>query len=99
MNTKTVSCHYGAVYSIAHNNRVFIPKNVDSARSCNNYYCIAAGEAAILDIDDPRLSDELWKQYKELDKKLDKALQQIINIQMTVSILQDKLTKIHEELI
>ena len=39
------------------------------------------------------------EQYKELDKKLDKALQQIINIQMTISILQDELSKIHEELL
>ena len=39
------------------------------------------------------------EHYKELDQKLDKILQQIINIQMTVGILQNELTKIHEELI
>lgn len=64
--TKTISGHYGTIYSIAHNNRTFIPRNVDVKRSISNYYCVAAGEDAWLDPNDPRHISEFWKRYKEL---------------------------------
>lgn len=68
MVTKTISGHYGTVFSLAHNNRRFSPRNVDPSRTPNNYNCIVAGEVAIMDFADPRLLDELWKRYKILDK-------------------------------
>ena len=54
VKTKTISGHYDTVYSVPHNNRTFIPKNVDIHRIPWNYYCVAAGEEAFFDIDDPR---------------------------------------------
>ena len=68
MKAKTISCHYDSVFSLAHNNRVFIPKNVDPARTPYNYNCIVAGEEAYLDFADPRLTQEFWARYKELNK-------------------------------
>lgn len=63
---KTISGHYDTVYNIEHNNRTFIPKNVDIHRSISNYYCVAAGEEVWLDLNDPRHISEFWKRYKEL---------------------------------
>lgn len=68
MKAKTISCHYDSVFSLAHNNRVFIPKNVDPTRTPYNYNCIVSGENAYLDFTDPRLTQEFWARYKELDK-------------------------------
>lgn len=66
VKTKTISGHYDTVYSVAHNNRTFIPKNVDIHRIPWNYYCVAAGEEAFFDLDDPRHISEFWKRYKDL---------------------------------
>lgn len=44
MTQKTISGHYDTVYSIAHNNREFIPKNVDVGCTPWNYACVAAGQ-------------------------------------------------------
>lgn len=64
---KTISGHYDTVYDLAHNNRDFIPKNVDVSRTPWNYNCVVAGEEAYLDIDDPRHISEFWERYKELN--------------------------------
>lgn len=67
MKLKTISGHYGTVYSVAHNNREFIPKNVDETRISWNYNCIAAGQEAYLDIGNPRNISEFWNRYRELN--------------------------------
>ena len=68
MTIKTISGHYGPVFSIEHNNRVFTPSNVDVERSKNNYYAVAAGQAAMLDLEDPQSLSEFWDSYKRLSK-------------------------------
>lgn len=67
MKLKTISGHYGTVYSVAHNNREFVPKNVDENRISWNYNCIAAGQEAYLDINNPRNISEFWDRYRELN--------------------------------
>ena len=67
MIKKTISMHYDSVFSLDHNNRTFTPKNVDASRSHWNYYCVAAGETAYLDFEDPRAVQEFWERYKELN--------------------------------
>lgn len=67
MKQKTISGHYGAVYSLSHNNRKFIPKNVDINRIPWNYDCVAAGKEAYLDINNPRHISEFWDRYRELN--------------------------------
>lgn len=66
MKSKTISCHYDTVYELAHNNRIFIPQNVDSARTKWNYNCVVAGGEAYLDFTDPRHVQEFWYRYHEL---------------------------------
>lgn len=66
MIQKTISGHYGSTYSIEHNNRVFIPRNVDAGRICRNYSVVAAGQEAWLRTDDPRNLTEFWILYKDL---------------------------------
>ena len=66
MKLKTISGHYGTVYSVAHNNREFIPKNVDINRIPWNYDCVAAGQEAYLDMGNPRNISEFWDRYREL---------------------------------
>ena len=67
MKLKTISGHYDTVYSIAHNNREFTPRNVDPERMCWNYDCVAAGQEAYLDINNPRHISEFWDRYRELN--------------------------------
>ena len=64
---KTISGHYDSAFSLDHNNRTFTPKNVDPSRSHWNYQCVAAGESAYLEFDDPRYVREFWERYKELN--------------------------------
>lgn len=64
MKQKTISGHYDSVYSLDHNNRRFIPKNVDLSRIENNYNCIAAGEQAFPAGDYPVNTAEMWRQYR-----------------------------------
>lgn len=66
MKYKTISGHYDTVYSLDHNNRKFVPKNVDCRRISRNYNCIAAGEDAHVDLEDPRCLVEFWLRYREL---------------------------------
>lgn len=68
MKLKTISGHYGTAYNLSHNNRDFIPKNVDHRRIPWNYNCVAAGMEAYLDIDDPRCINEFWARYRELNE-------------------------------
>lgn len=66
MQYKTISGHYDTVYSLDHNNRKFIPKNVDYRRIARNYNCIEAGGETRLDLEDPRCLAEFWERYREL---------------------------------
>ncbi len=66
MKLKTISGHYGQSYNLTHNNRIFIPNNVDINRVAGNYYCIAAGQAAEIDPEQPRDLREFWTRYREL---------------------------------
>lgn len=65
---KTISGHYDTVYDLAHNNREFTPRNVDVTRTPWNYNCVASGEEAYLDIEDPCHISEFWERYRELNK-------------------------------
>lgn len=67
MTLKTISGHYGAIYHLAHNNRDFVPKNVDINRIPWNYNCVTAGQIAYLDIDIPWNINEFWERYRELN--------------------------------
>ena len=66
MKYKTISGHYDTVYSLDHNNRKFIPQNVDCRRTNRNYNCIEAGGETHLDLEDPRCLAEFWSHYREL---------------------------------
>ena len=64
---KTISGHYDTAYNIEHNNRIFVPKNVDKNRIPWNYNCVAAGQEAYFDPENPRHISEFWARYKELN--------------------------------
>ena len=66
MKTKTISAHYDTVFSIAHNNRNFIPKNVDAQRIKNNFNLVIAGETAGEEYPEIRDMKELWKGYRTI---------------------------------
>lgn len=68
MQQKTISGHYDTVYSIAHNNREFIPQNVDVDRTPWNYDCVMAGQEAYLDIENPRHIHEFWSRYRDVNE-------------------------------
>ena len=63
---KTISGHYDTTYSLAHNNRDFIPDNVDIRRIHKNYFTVAAGKNLPDNL--PQIKDlqELWADYREL---------------------------------
>lgn len=67
MVLKTISGHYDTAYNLSHNNRDFVPKNVDVNRIPWNYNCVTAGKEAYLDIDNPRHISEFWFRYRELN--------------------------------
>lgn len=64
MKQKTISGHYGSEFNIAHNNRDFIPQNVELSRIGWNYYCVAAGQEISIPINSPRNIAEFWRRYK-----------------------------------
>lgn len=68
MKFKTISGHYDTVYSLNHNNRKFIPQNVEYSRTFRNYNCIEAGADAYVNLDDPRCLAEFWEQYRSLSQ-------------------------------
>ena len=68
MTTKTISGHYGPVFSIEHNNRIFTPSNVDGERSKNNYYAVAAGQLAMLDLEETQNLSDFWDSYRRLSE-------------------------------
>lgn len=67
MKLKTISGHYDKVYCLEHNNRLFLPENVDPRRFSWNYYCIAAGQVAELNLDVPVDLQALWEGYHKLN--------------------------------
>lgn len=64
---KTISGHYGTMYSLPHNNRAFIPKNVSPERITWNYNCVEAGGWTYSDIHNLQNVSEFWKRYRELN--------------------------------
>lgn len=66
--TKTISGHYDTAYNIDHNNRIFIPKNVDERRIAWNYNCVAAGQEAYFNPAEARHISEFWSHYRELNQ-------------------------------
>lgn len=66
MNTKTISGHYDSIYSVAHNNRVIVSKNVDVLRFGNNYYCVAAGQSVSSETLEPQFLCDFWREYRTL---------------------------------
>lgn len=66
MISKTISGHYDTVYSLDHNNRKFIPQNVEFSRTIRNYNCIMAGAETHLDLNNPRCLSEFWLRYRDL---------------------------------
>lgn len=69
MKCKTISGHYDSVYSVAHNNRAIISKNVDVSRSGRNYYCVSAGDPVLFGPSDPQFLHEFWSQYRALSNR------------------------------
>jgi len=68
MIAKTISGHYDTVFSLGHNNRTFVPKNVDVTRTHWNYNCVSAGQAAPLDLENPVNLAVFWEQYRDLSR-------------------------------
>lgn len=67
MKQKTISGHYGQSFSLEHNNRDFIPDNVDITRIPWNYDCVVAGKEVPYELRDFKFLHDYWKKYKELD--------------------------------
>jgi len=66
MKLKTISGHYDSTFSLAHNNRVFLSKNVDESRVCNNYCPVMAG-FPITDLYlDYKPLQQQWRDYRML---------------------------------
>lgn len=63
---KTISGHYGTTFSLSHNNREFLPKNVDKTRTQFNYNCVMAGHESYLALGNPLHISNFWYRYKEL---------------------------------
>ena len=67
MKYKTISCHYDTIFSLDHNNRVFIPRNVDSSRTSGNYNLITAGLPCSADAELTQCLDDYWNSYHILN--------------------------------
>ena len=63
---KTISGHYGSVFSLDHNNRYFIPNNCNPERLDRNYYPVIAGGELPFELPDLRFTNEMWKKYSQL---------------------------------
>ena len=63
---KTISGHYGSVFSLDHNNRNFIPNNCNLERLDRNYYPVIAGGDIPFALPDLRFEDEMWAEYHRL---------------------------------
>jgi len=66
MKYKTISGHYDTVFSLAHNNRLFIPQNVDPTRVKNDFIPVRAGEEIGSDYPEIKALSELWDDYRQL---------------------------------
>ncbi len=66
MKLKTLSGHYGTVFSLEHNNRTFIPRNVDESRIQNNFNVVRAGFTATSDFSEWSDVRQLWADYRKL---------------------------------
>ena len=66
---KTVSGHLDKRYSLDHNNRKFLSKNVDSSRSKNNYNAVVSGDGfATIEEAYNLLFEKEWRNFQERQK-------------------------------
>jgi len=63
---KTISGHYGSVYNLDHNNRLFMPNNCVTERLNRNYYSITSGGEVPFNLPNMRFEDEMWAEYHRL---------------------------------
>ena len=91
MKCKTISGHYGTAYSIKHNNRDFIPHNVDPNRVQNNYNCIAVGQPAFPCGTRPVHVSEMWEQYRYVCDlyRTQRELYRTIEMERTKQFIRD----------
>lgn len=68
MKAKTISGHYGCTFSLAHNNRDFIPNNVDPNRIQWNYNVVVAGGPVFTDSRVPLSVSDYWSRYRALSE-------------------------------
>lgn len=66
MITKTISGHYDTAFSLAHNNRVLMSKNVAPTRTVNNYTPIMAGMPVTELYPDYKSLQQQWSDYRVL---------------------------------
>lgn len=64
--TKTISGHYGPVFSLAHNNRLIISDNVDTNRTHNNDNLVVAGGPIPAGYQMLPDMSQLWAEYKRV---------------------------------
>ena len=62
--SKTISGHYGSSYSLAHNNRNFLPHNADPSRMSNNYNLVMAGQRVPEFFPNYKDTRDLWSVYR-----------------------------------
>ncbi len=88
MKQKTISGHYGVIFSLDHNNRTFVPGNVDASRIQNNLNMVCAGLQATdafpewkdmhqLWSDYRALTDAYWREYKWEQEELRQRIRQL----------------------
>lgn len=80
MTFKTISAHYDKDYNLDHNNRIFIPHNVDPNRIPWNYNCVIAGQPFPADSGISQCIDDIWRSYSVLTDLYwsDKSIYQMV---------------------
>jgi len=68
MRIKTISGHYGTSYSLTHNNRTFVPHNVDPSRIAYDDFIVSAGAPVPSDFPEILDMNALWRHYRELNR-------------------------------
>jgi len=68
MTRKTISGHYDTTYSLEHNNRDFIPRNVDPARIARNDFLVTAGHLVSPDFPNALDMSALWDGYRQANE-------------------------------
>ena len=63
---KTISGHYGSVYNLDHNNRLFVPNNCVTERLNRNYYPVTSGGEVPFNLPNMRFEAEMWDEYESI---------------------------------